>query len=98
MKTGKLKTTPHCPSCNATLSGFSTAEGEHVPTPGDISVCVYCYEILEFTDSLGLQLVSADNLALCDFTQLQQINRVVRELQAERYEEPRPTNGQKPSK
>lgn len=42
----------NCPSCGRALSA-STLVSDHPPAspkPGDYTVCVYCFTILEFTD------------------------------------------------
>jgi hypothetical protein len=82
MTVGRLKTQPHCPSCDKTLDGFS-AQHKEIPKPGDLTVCVYCSEILEFTAEMELQSASAETIADIDFVELQHINKIVLRIQRE---------------
>ena len=82
MLNGRLKTHPHCPSCDKTLNGWSDQLKE-TPRPGDLTVCVYCSEILEFTAEMGLQSASAETIADVDFVELQHINEIVLRIQRE---------------
>jgi len=53
---GRLPNNPRCPSCGRVIDGFTdpTFTGK-VPSPGSVSVCVYCAEISVFTEALELQ-------------------------------------------
>ena len=43
--------TTNCPTCGAGFDAASAVDGKDVaPTPGDISVCLYCGEWLMFDD------------------------------------------------
>lgn len=70
MKTGRLKTKTHCPRCNKTLDGWSH-EGNAKPKKGDVTVCVYCSAVLQFTKKLRLKHASAKAIAEIDFLELQ---------------------------
>ncbi len=37
-----------CPTCGKLLDACTSAEGDSSPSPGDLSVCWYCGEILVF--------------------------------------------------
>lgn len=76
MKQGQLKSKPHCPNCKKLLDGFTRLPDKAKPKPGDISVCLYCGEILEFTDDLQLIHADADTIAQVDFPELQQAHRI----------------------
>ncbi len=65
MKTGKLDTAPHCPTCDKTLDGFTSFE-EHSPGPEDITVCCYCGEVLQFTEEMALEKISDEVMAELD--------------------------------
>lgn len=42
-----------CPTCESKLDGATAIDGEQtMPEPGDITVCVYCTEVLEFTTTM----------------------------------------------
>lgn len=58
---GQLKNKPHCPQCLKLLDGFTAvaSEKEARPSPGDVTVCVYCRAVLQFTGDLGLEMAEA---------------------------------------
>lgn len=45
-----------CPTCGNVNDAATCVEGEHSPSPGDVSVCLYCAAILIFTDELETRL------------------------------------------
>lgn len=47
-----------CPKCNQLLDAATSTEGDHHPSPGDISVCINCAEVLTFDEDLLLQPAS----------------------------------------
>jgi hypothetical protein len=51
-----------CPKCGATLSGATSADAGRAirPKPGDVTVCMYCAQLLMFGE--GLSLVALDAL------------------------------------
>jgi len=54
----------HCPTCGTELSGASPVEvRDALPDPGDLSVCLYCAELLEFNMDLTLSVLSANTIA-----------------------------------
>lgn len=73
---GKVKIerpTPRCPNCGTTLDGVTgTAIGgempepaEFIPGPGDISMCCYCGELLQFQpDMTSARLPAIEFLSL----------------------------------
>lgn len=58
-----------CPICKKVLDAATCMEGEHKPSPGDVSICLYCQTWLRFTDDLGLRLFIEDDFK--DFTKEQ---------------------------
>lgn len=54
MTVTRLPTTV-CPECADPLDAASAAEGDHVPTPGDVSICLNCAWVGIFTDELTLR-------------------------------------------
>jgi len=44
--------TSKCPSCDAPLDGATDAYGEETPSPGDISICLYCGHLMAFADDM----------------------------------------------
>lgn len=58
MKIKKARTAPSlCPSCGATLDGWSSAHG-WTPRPGDLSFCAYCRALLVFGPGLRPRLAT----------------------------------------
>lgn len=62
-----------CPACGSRLDAASGLRGTAVPKPkpGDITLCIDCGQVMEFTATLGLRAIkdparipdiSADNL------------------------------------
>jgi hypothetical protein len=49
----------HCPNCDRKLSAASSPKELALPKPGDISVCVYCGELLEYDSDLHSIRLSA---------------------------------------
>lgn len=45
----------HCPSCNILLDGASQLNGDNMPNPGDVGVCVYCSNVHVFDDDLSMR-------------------------------------------
>lgn len=44
----RLASAPRCPSCRRTLDGYAMLGGDLAPTPGDITICGYCGELMIF--------------------------------------------------
>lgn len=69
-----------CPQCNANLNAWGSISHDDKPRSGDITVCVYCAEVLEFTDN-DLNVISASAEALTDVTlELSKVQRAIRDL------------------
>ena len=45
-----------CPSCGEAMTGAAGVESDDAPTPGDISVCLYCRALLVFGNDLKLRM------------------------------------------
>lgn len=43
-----------CPICGKELDSATSAHGNDRPSPGDISICIYCATILRFDENLKL--------------------------------------------
>lgn len=53
----------HCPNCGVHVPATTPVDGpEHVPKPGDVSICVHCAAVMRFSAKLGLELLSAEDL------------------------------------
>ncbi len=53
-----------CPACSHELVAATGVEpGVPRPTVGDLSVCGHCAAALEFTDTLGVQILTSERFA-----------------------------------
>lgn len=77
-----------CPQCNKNLTACSHFgdDGPDGPTPGDISVCIGCAELLEFDEDLQLITIRPDTIDSLDFTQLQKFMAMAVEIRTRRGE------------
>jgi hypothetical protein len=64
----ELQSKPRCPQCLELLDGASEMRWDDIhvnsPRPGDVTICIYCGEVLSFDDLLQLVKISADHSAL----------------------------------
>jgi len=67
----QLISRPACPHCKKLLDGFIAMEGDHVPSPGDVSVCAYCFEYLEFDIGMKLIPITSTAIQAIDLPELQ---------------------------
>ncbi len=44
-----------CPSCGQKLDAATRFEDDLEPSPGDVTICVGCQDVLVFTEELGLR-------------------------------------------
>lgn len=80
MKSGQLDTRPHCPTCKKMLDGFTAVDHEQNPQPGDVTICAYCNEVLQFTDDMGMKLASPEAIEECGLLEVSRSQRQAREL------------------
>lgn len=52
----------NCPYCNHNLEALSDLDDKHVPSPGDVSVCINCANILVITKGLGVRIPTPEEL------------------------------------
>lgn len=83
MNSGILENEPHCPHCKTKLDGYTSLDEGSRPTSGDVTVCVSCSSVLQFTDGMGLKLADADIIAQVDFPMLQKAQQVAKMYQAQ---------------
>lgn len=63
MNRGSIVPESACPSCNKVMDrATSISEDYAVPTPGSLSICICCGELLEYSSSLHLQMLSKETL------------------------------------
>ncbi len=59
MKTTRFKNND-CPSCGFMLNAADGVNHGEAPMPGDITICINCTELLEFSDDMSLVKLSDD--------------------------------------
>ena len=69
-----------CPGCEAPLTGAAHPDSDEQPRPGDLSICIYCAELLQFTDTLGLKRLSDDEIKLLPKDSQEEILVVMRQI------------------
>jgi hypothetical protein len=75
---------PRCPRCRAKLN--AAAGGKQRPVTGDLSVCVYCGELLKFIDDDGrVVTLSTEEFSALPSELRAQLLRVVRAIEDEEY-------------
>lgn len=79
---GRVRNKPHCPKCKNILDGWHSMEDSEGPQTGDITVCLYCSAVLQYTDTLTLAYAQAENIAECDFMELQHTHKTAKRIQA----------------
>jgi hypothetical protein len=55
-----------CPSCGHPLDAASGIDDNAAPSPGDVTICAKCGELLAFTDDLTVVPATAERLDLLD--------------------------------
>ena len=48
-----------CPSCHKKLDAFTGISGAK-PSSGDVTICIYCKQVLQFNDDLTLRHADAE--------------------------------------
>ena len=51
-----------CPSCFKVLDGVTNLEGHDAPKSGDFTICIYCANVLRFTEEMQLELSSIEEI------------------------------------
>ena len=59
MKTYPTNSQSKCPNCGGDGDAASGCDG--APRPGDVSICLFCGHICEFTSELKLSTISNDH-------------------------------------
>jgi hypothetical protein len=73
----------NCPVCKHILSAVGTLAGD-VPTPvaGDVTVCLECGALLEFTKKLALRLIDERKLDPETFKEIQHLRSRINDAKA----------------
>jgi hypothetical protein len=61
MKDYHISTTP-CPHCGHPIDGAAAVASERAPEPGDVTICIYCADILEFDEHMVLRRCDIEKL------------------------------------
>jgi hypothetical protein len=70
------RTTPTlCPTCGHKLDAATGLDHDHKPSPGDLSVCIQCGEILEFDEEIKLILISEGTIEKLDLETMEDLVR-----------------------
>lgn len=78
----KLPAAPRCPGCKAELDGATNMDNTVArPKAGDVSVCAYCGEIIEFMDELKLRSASPEVLKELHPVDRKMLQRMSQEVQ-----------------
>lgn len=75
----KVERARECPGCGAALDGaLHVGEEEHAPTPGDVSICMYCRDIMIFEEE-AFRLPTDEELS--DILEDKTIRKAIRALE-----------------
>jgi hypothetical protein len=78
--TTRLKPCP-CPNCGYGLDAATAAFEDVRPKPGDLTVCIKCAALLEFTDGMGYAPANTLQLSLDTLEQLAEVQAAARKMQ-----------------
>lgn len=73
-----------CPSCGHTIDADIEAFGDARPTPGDVSVCLYCTSYLVFNHDLTRRLMSNEDFLDLDGETKNSLARVKAAIQVQK--------------
>ena len=79
MKTTRLPPAS-CPSCEKKLDAATHPTGDVAPSPGDVTICLGCQDILIFTEELGLRRPTDQELETLPLLEITQIQRGLGQL------------------
>ena len=66
-----------CPTCGKRLDGVFDPDGENVPRPGDLGICIYCNGIHVFTETMDFRLPTEDELVKMPLDILSRYQRAI---------------------
>ncbi len=79
MKTTRLPSAT-CPSCGKKLDAATTFDEDVEPSPGDVTICLGCQDILIFTEELGLRRPTDQELETLPLLEISQMQRALGQL------------------
>ena len=70
----------YCPTCKTRLDACMGVDHKEKPQPqpGDVTICVHCKEVLQFTNTLNVELATAEAIEECGLLQLSRGQRIAR--------------------
>ena len=74
MRTGQLDSRPCCPGCKTLLDGFAAVDHDEKPKAGDVTICVYCNQVLQFNDDMSMKPASPDVIEECGLLGIRDAN------------------------
>jgi Zn ribbon nucleic-acid-binding protein len=51
-----------CPSCKKMLDGASAIDDDCEPSPGNVTICIYCGHIMAFADDLSFRELNDEEI------------------------------------
>lgn len=81
----------YCPTCGKLCDSATSTIGDHVPDPGDVTVCLYCGSINKYGNDMALEKMTKIEIELLPkelLTQLGTIQRLVFERNIEKMMKP----------
>ena len=60
----RVKAVLWCPVCDYSLTGATPVKRAVPPQPGDITICSYCFAVLEYTGDLDLREADVRQLSV----------------------------------
>lgn len=51
-----------CSSCNSHTDAATCVDGKSLPSPGDVSICLYCGHIAVFSDDMILRPLTSEEM------------------------------------
>lgn len=67
-----------CPVCGRPNDRLTNPDRSGPPEPGDITVCIGCYSVLEFGEGLTLSAIPVSDLPPADRTHVEQFREALR--------------------
>ena len=81
MKTSRLPLAS-CPSCGKKLNAATHPTEDVTPSPGDVTICFGCQDLLIFTEDLGLRRPTEAEIEAFPLDEISRYQRALRELKS----------------
>lgn len=68
-----------CPACGNNLDASETlVDPETVPNPGDISMCIYCFDVARFDSDMRLHSLGVEDIERLNIETLKELHGLYR--------------------